>query len=147
MEQKQLLAQAEAEQYNAALALQRAEQTGKAYGQREDQVRREARSAAGARRAAAAQSGLGTTGSMADVERQSQVAAELDALNVRYQGQLESRALTEEAKQAQYRAEMNRFGANAARRSTNLNTLGKVLSGVANTYSSGKTSVPAGTRG
>ena len=54
----------------------------------EDAQRRRAAIALGTQRAAAAQSGTGLDGTNADLFEQSSANAELDALNIRYQGKL-----------------------------------------------------------
>ena len=78
-------ADSDAQNYNAAVNKQKAEQIVQVGVAKEDQLRREARFEAGTRRAAIAESGLGLSGSNADVDRQSEVLAELDALNIRYE--------------------------------------------------------------
>lgn len=63
----------------------------------EEQQRREARSLLGKQRAAFAQAGLGSGGTSALLLDQSDVLAELDALNIRYGGQARSRGLIAQA--------------------------------------------------
>ena len=77
-------ADSDAQNYNAAINRQKAEQITQVGISKEDQLRRDSRLEAGTRRAAMAESGLGLGGSNADVDRQSEVLAELDALNIRY---------------------------------------------------------------
>lgn len=109
--QAQWQARAKAEQYNAAVLRQRSETTKSLYGLAEDQQRRQGRMEAGERHAATAQSGTGAGGSNADVERQSQVNAELDALNIRYQGLLQANAMDNEANLKDWNAKnYNNFG-------------------------------------
>lgn len=96
-QQAQYKAQADANAYNAAVAKQRAESAQAAYGQREEQQRRENRLLLGKARAAAAESHTGLTGTNADVLEQNAVWQELDALNIRYAGDLEATALKNEA--------------------------------------------------
>lgn len=80
-------------EYNAAIARQQAETTRAVYGQKEEAQRREAAFILGKQRAAGAQAGLGLGGSFADVSEQSAVMAELDALNIRYTGEMEAKGL------------------------------------------------------
>jgi len=97
-----------------------------AYNQREEAMRRKTRLDAGERRAAMAQTG-GLSGSNVDVDRQSMVLSELDALNVRYGGQLENSDLLTQA---------NVFKAQGknAKAAGYANAAGAVLSGVGSYY-------------
>lgn len=64
---------------------------------REEMQRKEARKFLGRQRAAIAESGTGFGGTNQDIAVQSALDAELDALNIRYQGELEARGLNEQA--------------------------------------------------
>lgn len=97
-----------ANSYNAKVLSQRAELARSAYNQREEQQRRTNRFAEGKRLAAIAESGFGDTGSNLATERQSEVLQELDALNIRYQGQLEASGLDSQAELESYNARTNR---------------------------------------
>ena len=81
------------DKYNALVTSQKATAARQTANAREDQQRREARLMSGQLRAAIAQSGAGLAGSNADVDRQSEVMAELDALNIRYEGATQSAGL------------------------------------------------------
>lgn len=122
-------AAARANEYNAAVARQRAETTTAVYGQREEQQRRAAAIQGGQRRAAAAQSGFGLGGSASDIERQSQIMAELDALNIRYEGGLEAKGLLDQSTLETYQASTNRAASAGAKTSGYLGAAGKMLSG------------------
>lgn len=74
-----------------------AEITAQQASAREEDVRRQARQMLGASRAAIAQSGTGLMGSNADVYSQQARDAEMDALNVRYSGNLERTGLLNQA--------------------------------------------------
>lgn len=87
VESAQFEGAARAELYNAAINRQRAEMSRVIYGERESQVRRTSRMELAKQSAGLAEAGLGGN---ADLERQSAVLAELDALNIRYEGELES---------------------------------------------------------
>lgn len=63
----------------------------------EEQSRRESRRRLASMRGAIAESGTGLNGSNADIYSQSARAAELDALNTRYAGLLESKGLMNQA--------------------------------------------------
>jgi hypothetical protein len=111
---QQYKAQAQADQYNALVARQRSSATLSAANQQEEQQRRGARLASGERRAAISQSGTGLGGSNADVDRQSEVLAELDALNIRYEGQSESTGLLNQANLDDFQAAANKKAAKSA---------------------------------
>jgi len=104
--QKQLDAKSKAERYNAAIMRQRAETVQSVYGQREQQQRARSRIILGEQRAASGEAGVGVGGSTADMERQSQVLAELDALNIRYGGQIISRDLETQAGLDEWKAQV-----------------------------------------
>lgn len=90
---RQAKAASQADTYNALVTKQKADAARSTANAREDQQRREARFMAGQRRAAIAQSGTGLGGSNADIDRQSEIMAELDALNIRYEGATQSTGL------------------------------------------------------
>lgn len=108
---QQYQAAAKANQYNALVAKQRAEIVAGTYNQKEEQQRRSARLEEGKRNAAIAQSGAGLGGSNADVERQSEILAELDALNIRYEGNLERTGALNESNMESYYAKVNKRSA------------------------------------
>jgi hypothetical protein len=82
---------------DAKLSEANAEVTNLQAGQREEQQRREAARRLGAIRGQIAQSGTGLGGSNADIYGQSARDAELDALNIRYAGLMESKGLLNQA--------------------------------------------------
>lgn len=106
-QQVQAQAAQQANEFNAAVARQRSTEVKQIFGEREDQQRRMARLEAGKRAARAAQSGLGFGGSNADVDEQSEIFAELDALNIRYEGELDSRGLLTQAAMQDYEGSVN----------------------------------------
>lgn len=110
----QLKAQAQADQYNALVGRQKSAATLAASNQQEEQQRRVARLASGERRAAIAQSGAGLGGSNADIDRQSEIMSELDSLNIRYTGQLQSGGLLNQANLDEASARSNRKAAKSA---------------------------------
>lgn len=103
-EAQQLSAQADAAKYNAAVLRQQSDQALRTSAAEEATQRRQAEQVLGTQRAAIAESGLGFGGSAADVMRESRIEAELDALNIRYKGQLESRNLLSAAALEKYKA-------------------------------------------
>lgn len=124
-------AAARAEEYNAAVARNRAANTAAAYSQREDQQRRQARMIIGEQRAAGAQSGLANSGSIADAEEMSVINAELDSLNIRYKGSLESQGLLSQADMNDYSASGYRSAAKSAKTNSYLAAGSAILSGAA----------------
>lgn len=140
----QLRAAAAADQYNAAVDRQQAESTRLIYGQREDQVRRMTAAQLGKQRAAAAESGL-TGGSSDDLERQSSIAAELDALNIRYEGEIQAQGYLSQARLADWNAADNRSSARSARTAGYIGIGARSLSGVGDYYRKQTPLVPAKT--
>lgn len=131
-EASQAKAASAANQYNAAVLRQKADMTTAAFNQREEQQRRTAREAEGKRMASIAEAGLGFGGSQADFERQSEVRAELDALNIRYEGQTETRGLLAQATLQDYEATINRKNASKIRQQGYLAAASQALSSYAN---------------
>ena len=79
-----------AEEFNAATMESEARIARQQGGAREEQQRRRAREFMGTQRAAAGQAGVGLGGSIADVLGDSASEAELDALNIRYETNLQA---------------------------------------------------------
>lgn len=95
--------QAKVEEYHAAVADQNARQAGQVASAEEERVRRESRQVLGSQRAALGESGTSVDfGSNVDIMRQSTTAAELDALNIQYAGNVERGNFLEEAKMRRY---------------------------------------------
>jgi hypothetical protein len=133
-QQVQYQAQQQANEFNAALARQESAQVKAVFGAREDQQRRMARLEAGKRAAWAAQSGLGFGGSNADVDQQSEIFAELDALNIRYEGELNSRGLLNTAASQDYEARVNSNSRRRARSGIWLDTASAALASGTSAY-------------
>lgn len=83
--------------HNARLVVQQTDR-------REEMVRRQTRQRLGQMRAAGAQAGVGLGGSTADIYRQASGDAEMDALNTRYGGMLESVDYINKAAGSRYNA-------------------------------------------
>lgn len=137
-QEAQLQAAAQANDYNAAVQRQRADAVGSSYNQREEQQRRKNRLEAGRRAAAIAQSGLGFEGSNAAIDEQSAMFAELDALNIRYEGHLESRGLLSQATQEDYYASSSRANARSVRGARTINAASAALSSGMSVYGMGR---------
>lgn len=95
-----------------------------ASNQREEAQRRQARMVLGQQRAAFAQSGTGIEGSAADVMQQSAADAELDALTMRYEGDMRASGLMAQA-------EMERYEGRQARKEGKAQAIRTILSGAA----------------
>jgi len=127
-------AQANADKYNAAVAEQSAAVKRQQYVAQEEAQRRQAKQVLGEQRAALAQAGIGLSGSAADVYGQSAANAELDALNIRYTGELDARGLLAQGEQYRYGARVNRMNAGSARTGGYLNAASSLLSGASSAY-------------
>ncbi|MDY7802819.1 hypothetical protein U0E23_10105 [Burkholderia stagnalis] len=107
---------------NAALADQQAQQVYAQGVNREEAQRGQAGQQLGMQRAAAAESGFNpNTGSALDTQVQSVRNAELDALQLRYQGVLQGNTLRDQAEQ-------DRFSARTARTNARNSTIGAGIS-------------------
>jgi len=136
-------AAAKAEEYNAAVARNKADNTRAVYDQKSEKSNREARYKIGQMRAAGAQAGVGMGGSVADTEHQSAVNAELDSMNIQYQGSLEAQGLDSQANMDDYSAAGYKISADNAINSGNLAMGAAMASGVAKYYSITKTPAAA----
>lgn len=116
--------QAQIEGYHAQIADQQARQAGQRASAAEEAQRREARQVLGGQRAAIAQSGTSFSGSNMDIMRQSTTAAELDALNIQYAGNVERGNFLEEGKMRRYNQSALKDKAKATRRMSWFNALG-----------------------
>lgn len=92
---------------------------------REGLQRRRAGEVLGEQRAAIAQSGFGSGGTMGDIVRQSVASSELDALAIRYEGRVRSDEMRGQAEQL-------RFGAKQTKKAAGLAT--SLLTGAAGGY-------------
>ncbi len=113
-----------AAQANANAMNQQAEAESRAAGAREEQQRRANRQFLGGQRAALAQAGIGVDGSAYDIARQSSINAEMDALNIRYEGNLRAKGLRDQAT-------MQRFEGRQARSAGFLGAGAAILQGAA----------------
>lgn len=100
----------------------------------EESQRREARRRLGAMRGEIAQSGTGLLGSNADIYSQSARDAELDALNIRYGGLMESKGLLNQSDASRYNSAGYLAEARAGKQAANLRTGTMLLTGGANIY-------------
>ena len=103
-------------QYNATIQKQNADAALQQSASEQARQNRRARQIMGEQRAATAQSGTGFGGSNADLLDQSATLAELDMLNIAYEGQMRARGYEIQAQGEEYSAEVNRSNARNARR-------------------------------
>lgn len=121
--------QAQANAYNAEMARQNAQIAAEQGNANEEAQRRHARIALGAQRAAIAEAGIGTDGSAGDLYEQSASNAEMDALNIRYQANLQSAGFTNQAGLDDWQASQNRANASRATTAGFVNAGASALSG------------------
>lgn len=126
--------EAHAYDYNAAVSRNNADVALQQSSAAEEQQRRQARDLEGKAIAAAAESGAGLDGSNGDVIRQSAVAAELDALTIRYEGQMKARGLMAQAELDSMQAQASRSAAKSAMKGAYLSAGAELLSGAAMAY-------------
>ena len=125
----QYLMKAKAEEYNAAIARYMGEQALKASAAEQLTLRRGQRQVLGTQRAAIAQAGIGTGGSAADVVAQSTSLAELDAMNLAYEGAARFKAAMTQADLDEANAVSYRYGSTAAKATGNIGAARSLLSG------------------
>lgn len=137
--------QAQADEYNAEIDRQNAVAAQQQANAREEAQRRLARQALGEQRAALSQAGIGLSGSAADIYRQSATNAELDALNIRYEGGLQTRGLLAQSELGRQSARMARINGRIERRGANLSAASTLFSGATQAYGYARTpSKPGG---
>jgi hypothetical protein len=140
--------QQQAADYNATIQRQQATLTRQQGAVAEDAHRRRVRSILGQQRAALAESGMGFTGTGGLLLNQSAAAAELDALNMRYETDLKARGLLSDANMTQFEGETAGAAGKAAMTSGYLSAGTALATGAASYggFSSTKSVVPAGAK-
>lgn len=130
-------AQRQANERNAAVLAQNAQIERQQSNEREEAQRREARMILGQQRASLAQAGTGFGGTAADVMSQSAANAELDALTLRYEGDMRARGLLAQADEERYQGSIAGVNASTARSSASnarsqgyVGAIGSILGGV-----------------
>ena len=127
--------QAAAARYNANIQRQQAEAAAQQAGMREELQRRQARQVMGRQVAAGAQSGVNiTTGTAADVFRQSLYDAEMDALNIRYEGELNRVGLLNQASLSDWEAGVAKRNSKTAQRAGYLSAATALVGSAAGAY-------------
>lgn len=118
--------QANANEYNAKVSDMNAQIARNNASVREEAMRRKSRQVLGQQRGAIAQAGIQFTGSAIDIMEQSSTMAELDALNTRYEGDLQARGLLATAVGERYQAAANRINAKNAQTASFIKAAGQV---------------------
>lgn len=137
-------AQQAAANYNAQILEQNAATERQQANLREETQRRQARQVLGAQAASLAQAGIGLGGgSAADLMEQSATNAELDALSIRYEGDMRARGLLASAEQERYQGRVAGYNARQASISGGLGVASSVL-GAASSYGGGKSTGATG---
>lgn len=122
---------AQDQQYQATVARQNASEAITYAGSQEDAQRTQARYQIGEQAAAGAQSGvIASQGSLGQVERQSAVNKELQALNIRFGGQVNATNSLNQAAIDTQSAQRDQSNAGYAQQSGYLSALGSVFGGV-----------------
>jgi hypothetical protein len=130
-------AEASASRYNSAIEQQNAGLAGSMASSRELQQRTSDMQALGNQRAALAEGGqLGTPGAQ-EITRQSAINAEMNALNTRYSGILQSRNATNSAAQYSYRSRVYDVNASQATQAGTIGAATSLLKGASNVYGYG----------
>lgn len=123
-------AQAQANEYNATIARNNADAANQQASAKEDLQRRHFAQVQGEANAAVAQSNTGFLGSSADVLKQNAINAELDALNIRYQGQQQASGLMAQSQLDEFNASQNKINASNAKTASYYGAGANLLSGL-----------------
>lgn len=142
----ELRTQADIEQFNIDNQRLNAQRVATQTSAREEQIRREARIALGKQRAAIAQSGTGMGGSNSALMAQSTANAELDALNVRYAGELDRLGIENDILMRTFNKQLLRKGAKNAMR-MRWHNAGAAMFGAGTVSMQGGSSMPAASAG
>lgn len=134
-------AQANAANYNAEVSRQQAESAQQVSTQQQLAHARQARQVLGAQRAGVAQSGTGFGGSNKDILEQSGTLAELDQLNIAYEGDLRARGFQSQAALDTYQAQVSNTNASRAKTAGYLGAGAALATGAKSIFSTGGSSV------
>ncbi len=128
-------AQAQAAAYNANIQRQQSSAVAQQTSAREDLQRRQARQIIGRQVAAGAESGVNiTTGSASDLLRQSLYDAEMDALNIRYEGEINRVGLLNQASLSDWEGRVAKKNSKTAQRAGYLNAAVSLTGAAAGAY-------------
>lgn len=126
---------AQAAEYNAQINRQRADMALQQGNAQEEAKRRESRRAMGNLRAGLVENGIALdSGSGADLVQESSLNSEMDALNIRYNSQLNARGYTAQAGLDEYSADAARGRAKQARTAGYIGAASSALSAAGGYY-------------
>lgn len=120
--------------YNATIERQNADISLQQSAAQQEQQHRNARRILGEQRAGIAQSGTGFGGSNLDIMDQSETLAELDMLNIAYEGQMRARGYNIQAQGHEWSAGVERSNARNIRRAGVFSAGRSLLTGVSRAY-------------
>lgn len=121
-----LQSQSATAQYNARIAEQQAKQAVDVSVVQQLAQRRQARQVLGNQRAAIAQSGVGAGGSNRDILERSETLAELDALNLAYEGTVKSRGYLAQRDIDEFQASVYQSQIGPTKRAGALSAIGSI---------------------
>lgn len=147
LQRNQIDAQRDIEQFNIKNQEQNAALKAQQTSAAEEMQRREGRRNLASQRAAIAQSGVGFLGSSADIMRQSTAAAELDALNVRYAGDLERMGILNDIEMRKFNDKLLKQRGKQVMRMRWGNALGALFGGGGGASFGGDTALPSNSYG
>ena len=131
----QFNSQAQAASYNASIQRNQASAVAQQTAAREDLQRKQSRQVFGKQIAAGAESGVSiTTGSASDLFRSSLYDAEMDALNVRYEGEMNRVGLLNQASLSDWEGSVAKRNAKTAKRSGYIKAAASMAGAAAGAY-------------
>jgi hypothetical protein len=134
MQEANYRAQQQSANYNATIQEQNAALARQQANAREEAQRRASRQMQGEQRAALSQAGMGLGGSFGKILAQDAAAMELDALNIRYEGDLQARGLLAGAEMSRWEGQVAGVNARSARRAGTWDAATSLLSGATQAY-------------
>lgn len=121
--------QAQAQNYNAIVDKNNADQVSTEYAMKENNLRQQQGQFLGRQRAALAESGIGPGGSAGDVMAEDATRAKLDDLTLRYEGQTKRTAYLNNSTLDTYQGKVASMNAGAATQAGYMGALGAVIGG------------------
>lgn len=137
-------AQAQASEYNAAVARNNAQAARQESTAAQIAQQRRGRQILGAQRAATSQSGVGFGGSSGDLLEQSGTFAELDALNLAYEGEVRASGFMAQSDLDSYYARVSKTNASSARTSGYLGAASALATGGSRLYGQSRSLLTGG---
>lgn len=132
-----LESQSTAARYNAEVSRQQGTAALQVSTQQQLALRRQQNQQLGRQRAAAAQSGVGLGGSNADLLEQSETLAELDVLNLAYEGALKARGFALQSEMDEFQSRVYQSQVGPTKRAGYLSAIGSLAGGYSRSYGKG----------